>query len=112
MNNKFKASVLLFLSIILITVSSCKKHNDETYMNEAKIIGIDKGACPCCGGYEITIDNYQLPVGMTYFLANEFPTGFSVNENETFPISIKLDWSIDTAHCVGNYIDITRISRN
>lgn len=80
-------------------------------MKEGKIIGMDNRTCICCGGTEIIIDDVANPNGCSYFLAAQFPDGFTINEKETFPITIKMDWAVDSLHCFGNYIAITKIER-
>ncbi len=96
------------LALFIVTIFSCKK--DEQYMNNAEIIGYDAKMCVCCGGTEITIDNVQNPNGNAYFLIGNLPSNFTIGDNPKFPIAIKLDWKIDTAHCFGNYIAITKIA--
>ena len=80
-------------------------------MSNAEIIGYDARMCACCGGTEITIDNVQNPNGTSYFLIGKLPSNFTIPDNSKFPIAVKLDWIIDTAHCFGNYVDISRIAR-
>ena len=80
-------------------------------MSKGEIIGYDAKTCVCCGGTEITIDNVQNANGNGYFLIGSLPSGFTIGNNEKFPIYVTLDWKIDSAHCFGNYIDITKIAR-
>ena len=80
-------------------------------MSNAEIFGWDYGMCPCCGGMKITIDNVPNLNGKTYFLTGQLPSGFNLGDNPDFPIPVKIDWKIDTAHCFGNYVDISRIAR-
>ena len=80
-------------------------------MSNAEIIGYDHTMCPCCGGMEITIDNVANPNGNTYFLASQIPSNFSLGDNPKFPIAVRIDWKLDTTHCFGNYVDISRIAR-
>jgi len=101
--------VYSILTIFIFISSSCKK--EEHYMSNAVIIGLDYKMCPCCGGMEITIDNVTNPNGNTYFLVGQLPSNFSLGDNPKFPITVKIDWKIDTAHCFGNYVDISRIAR-
>ncbi|MEJ7822212.1 MAG: hypothetical protein WKF85_07820 [Chitinophagaceae bacterium] len=102
-----KASITLI--ILILTIFSCKK--EEQYMSNAEIIGYDAKTCPCCGGIKIAIDNAQNPNGNTYFLIDSLPSNFTIGDNPKFPIAVKLDWKIDTDHCFGSYIDITRIAK-
>ena len=80
-------------------------------MSNAEITGLDAKMCICCGGLEITIDNVTNTNGSNYFLIEQLPTGFTLGNNPKFPIAVTIDWKIDTTHCFGNYIDITRIAR-
>ena len=108
---KEKSATVLFaiLTVMAFTILSCKK--DEPYMSNAKIIGFDLKLCPCCGGHEVTIDNFSNPNGYPYFLAEQLPAGFNLGDNPKFPIAVKIDWKTNTAQCFGNYIVITRIAR-
>ena len=78
-------------------------------MSNAEIIGEDVKECACCGGLEFTIDNVSNPNGNSFFLVDQLPAGFNLGNNPKFPIAVKIDWKIDTVHCFGNYIYITRI---
>ena len=80
-------------------------------MSNAEIIGYDVKKCACCGGTEITIDNTANPNGNAYFLVGQLPVDFTLGNNPKFPLAVKIDWKIDTAHCAGNFVDITRIAR-
>ena len=101
--------IVISLVVLIFTAISCKK--DEQYMSDAEIIGWDVKMCPCCGGLEITIDNVSNPIGNTYYLVNQLPANFSIGDNPKFPIAVKIDWKIDSIHCGGTHIDITRIAR-
>ncbi len=108
---KQKQIFILFsiLAFTILTITSCKK--ERPYMNNAEIIGYDARLCPCCGGYEITIDNVPNPNGNSFFRAGQFPSNFNLGIHPIFPIKIKIDWKQDTAHCFGNYISISRIAQ-
>jgi len=101
--------LLVIFTITALTISSCKK--DEPYKSDAELIGFDNAMCPCCGGIKITIDNVPNPNGNTCFLVGQLPANFILGANSKFPITVKVDWKIDTAHCFGNYIGIIRIAR-
>lgn len=79
-------------------------------MSDAKIIGFDLRMCMCCGGTEIVIDNLPNPNGNSFFLINNMPSEFSLGNNPTFPIAVKINWQTNSK-CFGNYIDITKITR-
>ena len=101
--------LLIALTFFVSINFSCNK--GRQYMSNGEIIGYDARMCPCCGGTEITIDNLQNPNGGGYFLIGNLPSSFSIGDNPKFPLAVKLDWKIDSAHCFGNYINITRIAR-
>jgi hypothetical protein len=101
--------ILVGLSLLTLLFLSCKK--EETYMSNANIIGLDARMCVCCGGTEIVIDNVANPNGNSYFLIGQLPTDFNLGNVPKFPIAVKIDFKIDSTHCFGNYINITRISR-
>lgn len=108
---KHKLNLILFivLTVASLSIVSCKK--EDPYMSNAKIIGLDYSMCPCCGGTKIIIDNVFNPNGNAYFLAGQLPTNFNLDNNPQFPIEVKIDWKIDSVHCFGNYVDITRIAK-
>ncbi len=80
-------------------------------MSNAEIIGLDAKMCPCCGGTQIKVDNFFPPNGNDYFLIGQLPNNFNLGDNPKFPIAVKIDWEVDTAHCFGNYINIARIAK-
>ena len=104
------SKLLMFLSIFTLVFSSCKKQ-EIFYSNNAEIIGYDMRMCPSCGGLEITIDGISNPNGNQFFLAGELPSNFSLGDNPKFPVPVTMDWKTDSAHCLGNYIEIIRIKR-
>ena len=90
-----RLAILILLAII--TNLSCKK---ATYMDSGTLTGIDARLCVCCGGTWIKINSNQ----KTY-LMGDFPA-FNINSSSTFPISVQLDWEVDSLHCYGNYIKV------
>jgi len=89
--------------LALIGFSSCKKEN-SSYQSYGTIIGVDVGACACCGGWFITIDNklyefWSLPDS-------------KVNLNNVkFPVQVELDWK-SIPSCRANLISIQRIKQD
>lgn len=100
------SSVLIALVLAAI---GCKK--ETRFMNNAEIIGYDLGMCACCGGTEIIIENVSNPNGKGYFLIDHLPANFILGDDAKFPVAVKIDWTIDTARCFGNYVDISRIEK-
>ncbi|HUZ60410.1 MAG TPA: hypothetical protein VMU83_16680 [Hanamia sp.] len=110
MNQKQIWILFTVLALIILMAASCKKV--KSFMNNAEITGIDPRMCPtpCCGGYEITIDNAANPNDKTNYFVIQFPSDFQLGNNPIFPIKVKIDWKLDTLQCSGNYIDILRIA--
>jgi hypothetical protein len=109
MRQKLFRMLLISITAIVMLFLSCKK--GETYIGNAKIIGLDVKMCACCGGTEIVIDNVANPTGNSYFLIGQLPANFNLGSNPKFPIAVKIDFKIDSTRCFGNYVDITRIER-
>ena len=94
---------LTFISILLMVVFSCSK--EDNYMSSGTITGIDMSLCMCCGGWFIEIDN------ATYRF-NKLPDHCDLNlENETFPITVKLDWEKEINPCLGDEIIVKQIAK-
>ena len=110
MNQKQILVLFTVLVLTILMVTSCKKV--KPFMDNAKITGTDPRMCPspCCGGYEITIDNVASPNDKTNYFVLQFPPDFKLGNNPIFPIKVKIDWKLDTLQCKGNYIDILRIA--
>jgi hypothetical protein len=108
---KQRLSSVLYVSLIILSLTILTCNKDEPFMSNAEIIGLDASMCVCCGGTEITIDNIINPNGKKYFLTEKLPADFFLGVEPVFPIKVKIDWKIDTLHCSGNYIDITKIAR-
>jgi hypothetical protein len=105
-----KPSSIIFALFIFMTLFTpgCKK--DDTYMNNAVILGEDMRLCVCCGGLEIKVENVQNPA-IGFFLAGQLPPGFNLGDNPKYPIPVKIDWKIDSVRCYGNYITISKMTR-
>ena len=94
---------LTFILILLMVVFSCSK--EDNYMSAGTITGIDMSLCMCCGGWFIEIDN------ATYRF-NKLPDHCDLNlENETFPITVKLDWEKEINPCLGDEIIVKQIAK-
>ena len=94
---------LFFIGILLlIGISSCSEDENE-FMNNGIITGIDFRECSCCGGYFIDIKD------STYRFFT-IPTGSDVSlENPVFPIYVKLDWAKADSVCLGDEIKVIKI---
>ena len=116
MNNQNTKLFLPIAVFICLLFSGCKKEdnpnnsNDPGYMSNAEIIGNDLRTCPCCGGYEITIDNTTPPAGSTFFLISSLPSTYTIPTNPTYPILVKIDYTVDPSVCSGGFVKITRIA--
>jgi len=95
--------ILFFIGVfILIGILSCSEDENE-YMSNGTITGIDFRECFCCGGYFIDIND------STYRFFT-VPTGSDVSlENPVFPIYVELDWAMADTVCLGDEIKIINI---
>ena len=95
----------LFSMMVVITVvvfASCNKENSE-YKSIGTIIGLDNRPCMCCGGWIIEIDGHD-------YQFNFLPDSSINLKKEKFPITVKLDWKMNTIGCT-NTITIERIKK-
>lgn len=98
-------SAKLIIFIIFVAFASCNKGND-TYKSVGIITGEDLRMCVCCGGYFINIDDVE-------YLINSMPKNSNLNlQQETFPITVHLDWQLSSSSCPNLWIDVLRIKKN
>ena len=98
-------SAKLIIFIIFAAFASCNKDND-TYKSVGIITGEDLRMCACCGGYFINIDD------VTY-LIDSLPKNSNLNlQQETYPITVRLDWQLSGSSCPNPRIDVLRIKKN
>jgi hypothetical protein len=96
---------IIFVGVLLlIGIPSCTE-NENNYMNNGTITGIDFRECACCGGYFIDISD------STYRFF-DLPAGSEVKlENPVFPIYVRLDWAKADTVCLGDEIKVIRIEK-
>jgi hypothetical protein len=91
----------------IIQFSSCKKETSNSsngtitggHQSEGTITGLNPGACMCCGGWSIIINNKEYE----FF---SLPANSTINLNvETFPLKVVVDWKLSPTECV-NYLII------
>lgn len=104
-----KTSVLLFI-LALFCFSSCD--DSANALTQAQIVSPDPGACACCGGYFILINNDGTPTTYRFFEA-DLPTGSTVLDAPvSFPIDVELDWENQSDFCNSvSRIKINQIAR-
>jgi hypothetical protein len=95
----------IFVGILLIIgILSCTEDENE-FMSDGTITGIDFRECSCCGGYFIDIND------STYRFFT-IPPGSNVSlENPVFPIYVKLDWAKSDSLCLGDEIKVLRVEK-
>ena len=92
------------LVLAILSLAMCSKR-EYPYMSDGIITGQDIRMCACCGGWFITIDS-------TNYLFNSLPTDSGMDLlNETFPVSVKLDWKVTDGACLNNTITILRVRK-
>ena len=82
-------------------------------MNDGVITGFDARACPCCGGLMISFKGETQPYQGEFYLIQNNPSELGINNNSTFPIYMKVDWTSDRCAIggIGNLIKVTRFER-
>ena len=93
--------MMIVLSIIEFV--SCYIDNGD-YNSKGIIIGLDMKACMCCGGWIIDINHQQ-------YQFNSLPDSTINLMNEKFPLTVTLDWKLNTKGCP-NTITIERIKKD
>lgn len=92
---------------ILLFTAACKKDNSYSY--NAEIIGMDGRYCGCCGGFMVVIDGKSPTNGDAFFLISEIPSSYKIDNSTTFPVKVKINFSIDEGKCSNNFIRISKI---
>ena len=83
---------------------ACTKENDD-YKSVGTITGDDLSMCACCGGWIIYIENVR-------YLIDSMPDNSILNlADETFPITVKLDWLLLDKCSSYNRISVQRIKK-
>jgi hypothetical protein len=95
----------LIILLIFILFASCDKDND-TFKSVGIIAGEDFMMCACCGGYIIYIDDVR-------YLFDSMPKDSDLNlQQETFPLTVRLDWELIKSGCPLLRIDVLRIKKD
>lgn len=84
-------------------------------MNDGVITGFDARACPCCGGLMINFKGETQPYKGEFHLIRNNPSELGITNTSTFPIYIKVDWTLQATGCAGGtnggIIIITRFKK-
>ncbi|HCY76323.1 MAG TPA: hypothetical protein DHV28_10410 [Ignavibacteriales bacterium] len=96
---------IIFAGILLLICFSSCTEDENLFMSNGTITGIDIRECSCCGGYFIDINDstyrfYTIPAGSDVQL-----------QNPNFPIYVKLDWAKADTVCLGDEIKVLRIGK-
>jgi hypothetical protein len=98
-------SFKLIILLIFILIASCDKDKDA-YESVGIITGVDGTMCGCCGGYIIFIDDVR-------YLIDSMPNDSGLDlQQETFPLTVQLDWELIKSGCPLLRIDVFRIKKN
>ena len=98
---------VLFLTLIisLLTLSGCSKREIE-YQSVGTITGPDLRSCLCCGGWFIEIEDNT-------YRFEDIPNVNDLDlKSETFPLNVKLNYSLVGCGCLGDEIEIGNIVKS
>lgn len=108
-----KVIQILKLFAIILLVLSCSKNDDKIidkpqekaifYESTVTKTGRDEALCACCGDWKIVVDNMVYPININLPFIYQFkflPANSNINlETATFPLNVKINWSIDNNTC-------------
>ena len=96
------------LAIIFTGAVSCSKDSStaKTYMTNAIITGFDSGTSACSKGIMITFSDTTAPYAASYRNCDTAMSDLGFFITDTFPIKIKLDYSLTSSSACNNYIKI------
>ena len=101
---------LFFAFLILFSNINCKKENTPA---NAIIVGYDMRLCPspCCGGFFVDLNPNNNSNKMYYQWLPGSTNAFGIDDKTTFPLSVSIEYSIDSASCGGfqGRITITKL---
>ena len=87
---------------MIVIFLSCSENENE-YLSDGTITGVDIRECICCGGFFIDIRD-------STYRFYDLPGGSNLNlTNAKFPIYVKLDWVKADSTCLGDEIKVIRI---
>ena len=96
-------TTLVIIAVTVITIS-CSK-DKANFQSNGIITGPDYRECSCCGGWFIDISD-------TIYNFDNLPASSNIDLTlATFPIPVKLDWSLGRTCGDIQYIDIIRIEK-
>jgi len=96
--------ILLLVVVMYFSILSCTE-DDDKYMDNGTITGIDFRECFCCGGYFIDIND-------STYRFDSLPIGSNISlGNAVFPIPVKLDWQMEDTLCIGDEINVLKINK-
>ncbi len=96
-----KTTIFYLALILVLSHSQCSKG----YQSVGKIVGYDLAMCQICGGFFIDIDSVR------YNFDTLPATSNIVLGKETFPVSVKLDWTMKQDFGNRKWIEITRAEK-
>lgn len=95
--------LIITCCVSLLILISCGKKKD--LMSEGNIIGQDAALCACCGGWFIEIDNNT-------YRFNNLPEDSELDlMDASFPVSVQLEWIVDSVGCIGDEILINELKK-
>jgi hypothetical protein len=77
-------------------------------MNNGTITGFDMRDCVCCGGLMINFRNEIKSYTGEFYLIDNNPSEFGINDKTKFPVQMMVNWVKDSMKCSNQHIKITK----
>jgi hypothetical protein len=105
-----KYQIFIIGIIFLLTVTGCRKNENNEVISDAVITGYDIRACVCCGGLMLNFNNDPIPYSGTFYLVNELPANSGIDNNTKFPLYVRITWKYNSKVCgITKFVDILNL---
>jgi hypothetical protein len=94
-------------SLLLLTVA-CKKTEEPGA--DAILTGYDPRLCGCCGGLMLTLSGNPQPFADEFKLVDN-SSELGISHTESFPIRVKVKYTVLANTCGGAHVKITSLQR-
>ena len=97
-----KAIKVLFISILIIIPTSCRKATPVAYSYTGTLLGYSMFMNPCSAGYLMAVYNVPSSGDTTAYTFASLPAGCGINPasaSVAAPIKVKLNWHLAADGC-------------